>query len=240
MLFLPLSGCGTSCISGVINTGSIFSVNTSSCVNNQTVGIVTLRLSASAPSSEGPMAPHLLHLFVTIRGIEAHPSAAADDDSPDWQELAPALVAHPAQIDLMAPTVNSCASNRILQTVVPAGVYRQIRLRLVSVELAIEDASSEASACGRFGANCAVAANGKISPLAFKEGAPELRIPASSLPDGFFRVLPDTRTNLTIEFNTFSSLAVPSGEAVRLIPVFTVTPAPSCDSLATSSCQASP
>jgi Domain of unknown function (DUF4382) len=233
MSFLPVAGCGTSCIQGVFNSGGAVSLNTSSCFNNPSLGTVMLAVSASAPSQEGPMAAHLLHVFVSIRGIEAHPSATADDDSPDWQELAPELAAHPAQIDLMARAANQCAANPIPQTLVPAGVYRQIRLRLVASDSAAGDDSSEESACGGIGPNCAVAANGKISPLAFENATPEFRILPASMPDGFFRVLPDTRTNLTIEFNTFSSLAVPSGESIQLIPVFTVAPATSCDSLAT-------
>ena len=42
------------------------------------------------------------HVYVTIRSVQAHTSATADDNSGGWQELAPQLNAEPKQIDLFS------------------------------------------------------------------------------------------------------------------------------------------
>lgn len=205
-------------------------MNTSSCANNKAMGNVTLRITSSAASEAGPLAPPLQHVFVTVRGIEAHPNTIADEDSPDWQELAPDLTRHPRQIDLMAQGANSCAASLIHRTPVPAFVYRQVRLRLVPGESVQKDAAPPQNACGNAGFNCVVAANGSISPLKFEGSSPEIHITSERMNDGFFRVLPDTDTNLTLEFDPFSSLAVPSGDSVQILPLFNVDSSTPCDS----------
>ncbi len=62
-------------------------------------------LTDALPNSALPDAfpNNVQHIFVTLRGIQAHPDAVADEDSPAWQELAPDLSAHPVQLDLLAP-----------------------------------------------------------------------------------------------------------------------------------------
>jgi hypothetical protein len=42
------------------------------------------------------------HAYVTIRSVQAHTSATADDNSPGWQELAPQLNDSPMQVDLFS------------------------------------------------------------------------------------------------------------------------------------------
>jgi hypothetical protein len=234
LLSLALTGCGNYCIAGVFNPGGIVSVGTSPCVINQTMGTVSLRLASSVPPTAGPVTPNFLHIFVTLQGIEANPDTAADENSPDWVELAPELVDQPIQIDLMALGANSCASNLVRQTRVPALVYTQIRLRLVPNRPAGGGDAPQQNACGKVGPHCAVTMNGMIHGLTLETAAPEFHILPDRIADGFFRVLPDAETNLTIEFDTWSSLAVPTGDAVRLVPAFTVAPAAPCNSVPAS------
>jgi hypothetical protein len=229
LLCFTLIGCsGDYCITGIFNPTGIVTGTNNPCVNNKVLGNVSVRIASASVSTDGSMTPNLLHLFVTLQGIEAHPSAMATEESPDWEELAPDLAREPMQIDLLAHPVNSCATHRIPGAAVPAGAYRQIRMRLVPSRPAAGDAVPAASACGELGFHCAVSPNGHIHPLTLVGGATNLRIPPEHISGGFFHVLPDTETQLTIEFNPFASFAVPSGDTVQLTPIFNVGTAASC------------
>src|SRR5260370_11410521 len=115
-----VSGCGSTCVSGFWNgSGSGVNVSNTSCALGTATGAVIVQMStASAPhagsaafraprssahASPSALPSHVQHIFLTLRGIEAHPSMMADEDSPGWQELAPDLAAHPLQLDLLAP-----------------------------------------------------------------------------------------------------------------------------------------
>jgi hypothetical protein len=78
---------------------------------------------------------------LNIRSIEIHPSTIADDDSPDWQDLLPAeIVKRPLQIDLVRGTTAGGAREPLGEIMaIPAGNYRQVRLRLMSNQTATED-----------------------------------------------------------------------------------------------------
>jgi hypothetical protein len=178
------------------------------------------------------MSPNLQHVFITLRGIEANPNSVAAEDSPDWQELAPQLATEPVQLDLMATTVPgvSCASRLTRKTTVPASVYRQIRLRLVSDQAASGDSLPLHNECSGSGFNCVVDKNGRAHALALKNGARDLLITSDRIADGSFNVLPGMETNLSIAFDPYSSLAAATGYAVQITPVFSVETAAACDS----------
>lgn len=224
-----ITGCDNSCIIVYSNPGGA-PVPPPMCSQGKPSGSVNLRISSSFVSPSAPTAPNLTHIFVTFQGVEANPSATADENSPDWQELAPELATQPMQVDLMAQTPNSCAANLIGRSLVPAGVYRQIRLRVVPNHPAADDAISEQNECSDAGPNCVVTMSGEIRPLTLGDAASEMHIGQESLTDGFLRVFPDEETNLSVAFIPYSSAAVPSGEAVRVVPVFTATSSTSCDS----------
>jgi hypothetical protein len=60
------------------------------------------------------------------RGVQAHISAAADDNSPGWVELVPELNAQPVQGDLLnLPANGACLLKlRGSNTTLPAGDYQ--------------------------------------------------------------------------------------------------------------------
>ena len=231
-LCLPLAGCGDSCIVVV----GVFSASTSinnppACNLGNANGTINLSIRSAAMASQIPTSPNLQHLFLTLRGIEAHSSADADDDSPDWQELAPELMSKPVQIDLMSsPHADgtACLPHLVRGTVVPAAVYRQIRLNLVPDHPSANEAVPDQNACGSIGFNCAVGVGGQIGALAIENGNRSIRIAPDKIANGFFRVLPDTDSELAIQFNPFASLAAPLSEAVRLVPDFTADSPASC------------
>ncbi len=237
IFWVPATGCGNTCVTGISNpsTGTlIVNVNSSGCRLNRANGTVRLQLGVSSIPSGGSRLPAAQHVFVSLRGIEAHPSSTADDDSPDWQELAPKLAEQPMQVDLMAPAADSCAPSSFGETSALAGTYSQIRLSLVPNRPAPSEPMPQENACGSVGFNCVVTADVSARPLVLDGGAPELRIASEHIAGGFFRVLPDTNTDLAIEFNPYASLTSPTGEAVRLNPALTVDVGTPCDSIVKS------
>jgi len=230
-----LNGCsGDYCIIGIFNPTGIVTGTNNPCVNNKVMGNVSVRFTAAAAPADGPMAANLLHIFVTVQGIEAHPNAVANEDSPDWEELAPDIVRKPVQIDLLAHPASSCATNPIAGALIAAGAYRQIRLRLAPGHPTAVEAVPAQNACGELGFHCAISPDGHIHPLAFVGGVTNLHVAADRISGGFFHVLPDTDTHLTIEFNPFSSFATSSGNTVQLNPIFTMDTATLCGTAMTS------
>lgn len=213
LVCLPLTDCGVDyCIQGVINNGTATIGGNNACTVNNKMGNITVQIAASvADSSAGPMAPNLLHLFVSLQGVEAIADATAADDSSGWEELAPELAGQSRQIDLLEVAGNSSASASIGSTSIPAGAYRQIRLRLAPMNS---------------GMGSAMTADGMEHALVLKDGASYIRIGPEHIAGGFFHVLPDVHTKLSIEFNRFSSFIAPAGDALRLVPQFTVDSAP--------------
>jgi hypothetical protein len=221
-LALGLIGCDNSCVVFISDPGGgTISVGTSNCSLNQAKGNVHPRITSSLSSATAGQPARIQHIFVTLRGIEANPSATADEDSPDWQELAPKLVNQPMQLDLLASSSDSHAAGTFEDVPVPADAYRQIRLRLAPNQPSASDSLQENS-CGSVGLNCIVTSDGVIRPLVLDSGLSQIQVSSDHIADGFFRILPDTTVNLKIEFNPQSSLFIPTNEAVRLVAVFRV------------------
>ncbi len=176
------------------------------------------------------MPTQIAHIYVTIRGIEANPSAAAGDDSPDWQGLAPKLVNQPAQIDLLAPSGDPPVQDEFDDVTVPADAYRQIRLRLAPDQPDATNSVLQANTCGSVGFNCIVTPDGAMRPLAINNGSSEIYISSQQIEGGFVRVLPETTTTLRIEFIAQSSLFIrpddltqePSEGTAQFVPIFSV------------------
>jgi hypothetical protein len=236
VLFLCLanSGCN-SCYSGFWNgNGSGVAVSNTSCPLTKATGAVIVQMSVpSSPPAASAAFPSPLaspgdvqHIFVTLRGIEAHPSMMADEDSAGWEELAPNLAAHPMQLDLLVVNGDSRSLGLPTSTDVPATVpadeYRQLRLRLVSLHPSADDLIPESNACGNVGWNCMVFADRSVRPLEFDGAVAEFHITQALGTDCVFRVLPGEVIHLSIEFGPASSVFSASNGAVRLAPVFNV------------------
>jgi Domain of unknown function (DUF4382) len=224
ILFLSLGfiGCDNSCFVFISNPGGgIIAGGTSNCSLNQAKGNVHPRITSSLSSASGGQPARIQHIFVTLRGIEANPSATADEESSDWQELAPKLVNQPMQLDLLASRSDSHEPGTFEEVAVPADAYRQIRLRLSPNQPGASDSLQENS-CRSVGLNCIVTSDGVIRPLVLDSGLSQIQVSSDHIADGFFRILPDTTVNLKIEFNPQSSLFITTGEVVRFVPAFTV------------------
>lgn len=235
LLCLAVSGCGYSCYAGFWNgnqSGAGFS-NTS-CPLTKAMGAVTVQMSAASAASAAIPSPlaspnNVEHIFVTLRGIEAHPSELADTDWPGWQELVPDLATHPVQLDLLAPMALAGDSGLLgspvranIQATIPADEYRQLRIRVAPFDPSPGDPLPESNACGIVGWNCIVFADGSARPWQFDNTTAEFRITSEHSTDGLFRVLPGEVIQLSIEFDPSPSVFFTSKAAVRLVPIFRV------------------
>ena len=228
-------GCGEVCGVFVSNppsgTGTIS--NTNNCMLNPMNGNVRLQITAPTATAKSGGLPEVQHIFVTIRGIEATANAFADANSPDWRELTPNLATQPVQVDLLSRSGESCQGISFASAAVPADTYRQIRLSLSQNQPDASDSATQGNSCGMAGPNCIETSDGAIRPLVVESANSEfspMQISPEHIGGGFFQILPDTAANLRIEFNSQSSLFVPSGESVRMVPVFTVDTQTSCES----------
>jgi hypothetical protein len=229
---LSFAGCDNTCFIFVSNpSGGTLVVGTTPCSLNNANGTARIRLTSSVRPTAANWPASIQHIFVTFQGIEANRSATADDDSPDWQELAPQLATVPIQLDLLAHNRDSCESTILSSDVaVPADTYRQIRLRLSSSLAEKNESILQENRCGSFGFNCIVKASGGTRALILNSQMLRIRIPSDQIAGGSFQILPGTAANVTIEFSSSSSVVFAADGDVRLVPVFTVESKSSCES----------
>jgi hypothetical protein len=233
-LLLPLSliGCDTnSCILIVSDPGSgggTISGNGPNCSLGTTT--VSLRINSSLAPSAGNDS-NIQHVFVTLQGIEANPSATADENSPNWQELAPNLAKEPIQLDLLARTGGSCEPNISARVSVRADAYRQLRLRLSPNQPDTTDPVLQQNSCGSAAFNCVVTFDGNIKPLVLDREPSQIQISSQQITSGSFRIFGDAPVNLKIEFNPQSSHFIPTDSVVQLVPVFTAAAQSPCESI---------
>lgn len=227
---LALIGCENFCVNGVVNTGVGIAAGTgTTCPAPKQTGNVTLQLDSSFTPAASSWPSDVQHIFVSLRGIEALPIHSVGDDPPAWQQLAPDLVTQPAQVDLMARAEGSCGPIAFSDAIIDAGVYSQVRLRLIPNQPEASEPVPAENACGRIGFNCIIATDGAMRPLVSDNPA-ELRIPPEGIAGGFFRVLPDDHIHLAIEFEPRASFILPAGDAARLLPTFSITQQSPCES----------
>jgi hypothetical protein len=248
VLSLGLIRCDNTCVLIVSNPGgSIGTVsgNGPSCSLNTTSGTATVRIAGHATAAgdgasriagralrAGDEASRIQHVFLTLRGVEANASGVADDESPDWQELAPKLAAQPVQVDLFAAGGDSCAAGGFESAAVRADAYRQIRLRLAPNETGSTEPILEQNSCGSAGFNCIVTSDGDIRPLVLARDALEIQVTPEHIAGGFFRIVSEAPVNLEIDFDTKASQFIPTEGVVQMVPVFTVDSQAPCETAA--------
>ncbi len=187
-----------------------------------TGGAATIQVSITDPPSCKFPNGDFQHFYVTIRSVQAHTSASADDNTPGWQELAPQLNSQPMQIDLFAAGPNACLLTMLgSSTALPAGTYQQIRLLLVP-----NDGGSgplpATNACVNQGFNCVVLEDGSIHELQLSSQANTgLKIPPGQIEGGPITVAAGQDVDLNIDFNACASIIQEGNGNFRLKPVLT-------------------
>jgi hypothetical protein len=187
-----------------------------------TAGTGSINVSITDPPSCKFPNGDFQHIYVTIRSVQAHTSATADDNSPGWRELAPQLNAQPMQIDLLAAGPNACLLTMLgSNTALPAGTYQQIRLLLVP-----NDGGSgpvpASNACGGQVFNCAILQDESVNELQLSSQANTgLKIPPGQIEGGPITVGAGQDVDLNIDFNACASIIEQGNGKFRLKPVLT-------------------
>src|SRR6266568_160929 len=163
-------------------------------------------------------------VFVTIRSIQAHISATADDKSSGWQELAPQLVSAPMQVDLLhLPANGQCLLEQLGSTSLPAGDYQQIRLILLA-NTAPSGPTPSTNNCSSLGSdifNCVVDTAGTHTLNLSSEANTGLKIPPGQIMGGPIHVAAGQSVDLNIDFNTCASIIKEGNGDFRLKPTLT-------------------
>src|ERR1700722_5898875 len=228
ILCFLFAGCNT-CVGIVSNpgvSGVVTVTNPSTCSVPVLKGNLRPRINLSPAVAATPSTTR--HIYVTLRGIQANPNASADDDSPGWVQLAPALARTPRQFDLLAQSEESCPANLLVPTAVPAGVYRQIRLQISSNEPASDHSVLDQNACGENGFNCVVTEEGDLRAINVGGAPAVIHITSAQIADGFFSVPPNDDRDLEITLSGYSLLSLPATQAPEFVPTFTATLVPPC------------
>jgi hypothetical protein len=161
--------------------------------------------------------------FVTVRSIQAHTSATADDSSSGWQELAPQLVSTPVQVDLLnLPANGQCLLEQLGSASLPAGDFQQIRLILLA-NAATTGPVPSSNACASLGNvfNCVVDVNGTHTLDLSSEANTGLKIPPGQIMGGPIHVAAGQSVDLNIDFNTCASIIMEGNGSFRLKPTLT-------------------
>lgn len=222
------TGCNNSCFTFTSNppngTVNIKVSNAQpSCTLTKATGAVHVVLQTVPPCGSCSESPGIQHLFVTIRSIDIHASSTADDDSPDWQQLAPQLATQPLQVDLVGGMADRGTLEPLGEIVaIPAGIYHQVRVRFARHLLATDDRLTRKNACVGGTLNCAVKADGTVHPLLLDTASPELRITSERITDGFLLVFPDMDSDLVIELKpVWTWFASANRRNIGVLPVLT-------------------
>jgi Domain of unknown function (DUF4382) len=192
----------------------------STTMTSNQMGMVNVSIS-DPPSCMAPQGSYM-HVFVTVRSVQAHTSASATDSTGGWQELAPQLASRPMQVDLFAPAQTNCILAQLGSAQLPAGNYQQIRLLLVSNSPAASDAVPSQNACAGEGFNCVVLADGTVHQLDLSSQVNTgLKIPPGQVLGGPIQVTAGQSVDLNIDFNACASIVREGNGAYRLKPALT-------------------
>ena len=232
-----LVGCNNYCLNVQTNPGGTIDTS-SNCPASPPTGNVSLAfgtaIASDAATNAGVFPLRAPRIFVTLRGVDALPTEMPGADAPAWQPLAPQLTSRPAQVDLNARVGDPCATRALTAATLPAGVYSQLRLRVVpdldpNARANNAAAPLDASACGANILSCLIPPDATALPLAFDDPG-EFVIPSGRIAGGFVRVLPGSNVRLVIALDPSSPIELATGKALRLSPLFSVSPQPSCPS----------
>jgi hypothetical protein len=182
--------------------------------------IGTVMVSISDPPSCKHPNGDFMHVYITVRSVQAHIDPKASDSSSGWQELAPQLANQPMQIDLFSDVQTNCVLAQLGSASLPVGSYQQIRLLLVSNSAS--GAGTPTNACAGNGFNCVVLSDGTIHELEMSSQANTgLKIPPGQIVGGPIQVASGQSVDLNIDFNACASILQEGNGKFRLKPTLT-------------------
>lgn len=136
-LLLASTGCGgTTCFVGVINPPNngvqITNSNIPAVCSQPRITAAVKMLVTVAPSCTNCTSlQQVSGISLAVTGIELHPGAVAEENSPEWHEVAPHLSGNPMRIDLVAaPALHPVMLPLSATGHIPSGQYYLLRVRL--------------------------------------------------------------------------------------------------------------
>ena len=181
----------------------------------------TVMVSISDPPSCKHPNGDFMHVYITVRSVQAHIDPKATDGSSGWQELAPQLANQPMQLDLFSDVQTNCVLAQLGSASLPAGSYQQIRLLLVS-NSASGSGTPSSNICAGNGFNCVVLSDGSIHELELSSQANTgLKIPPGQIVGGPIQVAAGQSVDLNIDFNACASIVQEGNGKFRLKPTLT-------------------
>jgi Domain of unknown function (DUF4382) len=224
LFFAGLTGCNT-CVTFTSPNGTLGIVSSDpkpACMLPKVMSAVRVRMAAEPPCSSCVGSSQVQHIFLSIRGIELHANASAQDDSPDWQELLlPELEQKPLEIDLLKSDAAQGVREPFGTTaLIPAGIYHQLRLRLVPNQPSADDRLSEENMCGSGIFNCIVMADGSIHPLRLDAASPELHVMPDRMDGAALPIVSDAGADLIVEMKLMWELFPSANGGAQLVPTF--------------------
>lgn len=223
LLSVLQTGCANSCFVAVSNPGgTVIGVSAS----NLPVGCPpvikssNIRVSANIASLCEDCSPsnRTERVVLTLRGVELHAKANSLSSSTEWLELFPEFEENPHQLDLVDGSPDTPSELLGESAAIPAGVYDQIRLRLVQGQSNDEAQPSTGSACGNSGFNCVIMADRHVQALQVSNQPREFRIPPEGLPGGLLFISPGGNDHLLIQITPVLSAIGSNQEGVRFLP----------------------
>jgi uncharacterized protein DUF4382 len=184
-------------------------------------GMVTVSIS-DPPSCMAPngSSTSFTHVFITVRSVQAHIDPRADDNSSNWQELAPQLANAPMQIDLFATPTN-CVLAQLGSASLPVGSYQQIRLLLVSNSPGTTLTNNQCLGLANV-FNCVELSDNSFHELQLSsEANTGLKIPPGQIVGGPIQVMAGQSVDLNIDFNACASIVLEGNGSYRLKPTLT-------------------
>jgi len=193
-------------------------------VSTTTQGFGTVSVSISDPPTCSAPSGDFQSVYVTIRSVQAHTSASADNNSAGWQELAPQIVSQPVQVDLLhLPANGQCLLSQLGSTSLPAGDYQQLRLLLLANQLP-SGPPPLANACAALGQvfNCVVDNNGVPHTLDLSsQDVTGLKIPPGQVMGGPIHVASGQSVDINVDFDACRSIVATGHMGYRMKPVLT-------------------
>lgn len=205
------ASCGDTCFSGFFNPGGRITVTSgaSACTLPKTNGAVSTAIIKSGSCQTCTPSARVEHVYVTLRSVQLHPSAIAEQNSRDWVEIAPQLADKPRQMDLIGSSEPEVLAENAM---IPAGSYRQVRLEFLPDPPTVGWHFLGVRECGATRQNCIVMGDGGVDPVHWPGDVPELLITGQNMEGGALLVLPDTTTELRISLEPQQAFYSYTGE----------------------------
>jgi hypothetical protein len=218
---VSLAGCNNTCFVGVINPpNNSLTVSTGNpppvCSLARPMAAVKAVAHLARTCTDCSNSRHVTRVHLLLSGMELHPGAVAEDNSPEWQELAPDWARQPKEVDLRGDPTSSDLSPPLNVTgQIAAGSYYQLRLRLAQSSSQHAEQLHGESHCSSVEESCIVTTDGSVHPLQTPDGQPYLRVEAMSPID----LRTDQPNRLRIELRLEWVLQIPSNGVLGVTPL---------------------